>query len=82
MSSFTHAFFLSTQQIVVDRSAHSFEKAFIIMGSAFLLVNNINMGAQLDIHIIRDVLRRPLGPACGFISQFAVMPLVREGRIN
>lgn len=65
-------------QIVVDRSVHTYETAFIILGSAFLLINNINMGAQLDIGIIREVLRRPLGPACGFISQFAVMPLVRE----
>ncbi|KAK4327363.1 hypothetical protein Pmani_002191 [Petrolisthes manimaculis] len=37
------------------------------------------MGGQLDLDIIKGVLRRPLGPLCGFISQFAVMPLITFG---
>ncbi|XP_063868660.1 ileal sodium/bile acid cotransporter-like [Scylla paramamosain] len=66
---------LNEIEITVDRSVHVFETVFIALGSCFLLINNINMGAQLDLRVIRDVLRRPLGPICGFISQFAFMPL-------
>ncbi|XP_045123602.1 ileal sodium/bile acid cotransporter-like [Portunus trituberculatus] len=66
---------LNEIEINVDRSVHVFETVFIALGSCFMLINNINMGAQLDMRIILDVLRRPLGPACGFISQFAFMPL-------
>ncbi|KAK8733163.1 hypothetical protein OTU49_006497, partial [Cherax quadricarinatus] len=62
--------------ILVDRKAHALDLIFIIFASVFMLFNNINMGAQLDLQIIKDVLRRPLGPVCGFISQFAFMPLV------
>lgn len=66
---------LNEIEINVDRAVHVYETAFIGLGFTFMLVNNINMGAQLDLRIIRDVLRRPLGPLCGFISQFAFMPL-------
>ncbi|KAG7172297.1 Ileal sodium/bile acid cotransporter-like 3 [Homarus americanus] len=61
--------------ITVDRKTYVLDFVFIIFGATFVLVNNINMGAQLELQIIKAVLRRPLGPVCGFISQFAFMPL-------
>lgn len=60
----------------MDRKSYVVDTAFIVVGSVFVLINNINMGAQLDVAIIKSVLRKPLGPLCGFVSQFAVMPLV------
>ncbi|KAK4314773.1 hypothetical protein Pmani_013974 [Petrolisthes manimaculis] len=61
--------------ITVDRKSYVLDTIFIVVGSVFVLINNINMGAQLDLAIIKSVLRKPLGPICGFISQFAVMPV-------
>ena len=34
------------------------------------------MGGQLDLQIIKDVFKKPIGPAVGFASQFVIMPLV------
>nr|XP_045584540.1 uncharacterized protein LOC123746811 isoform X1 [Procambarus clarkii] len=73
---FTNATLLRDDlRVIVDRKGHVLDLIFIIFGSIFMLFNNVNMGAQLDLEIIKDVLRRPLGPVCGFISQFAFMPL-------
>ncbi|XP_063612531.1 ileal sodium/bile acid cotransporter-like [Penaeus indicus] len=62
--------------IIVDRKALILDYVFIGVGSVFMLFNNVNMGAQLDLEVIVGVLKRPLGPACGFLSQFVCMPVV------
>ena len=36
----------------------------------------INMGCALDIDVVKNTLKRPIGPAIGFICQFLVMPLL------
>ena len=60
---------------------------FVIMNNPFwnkfctlvmvvmVLLNSINMGAQLDIGIIVKVFKKPVGPVVGFVSQFLFMPL-------
>jgi len=35
----------------------------------------INLGCALDLKVMKEVLRRPVGPAIGFVSQFMFMPL-------
>ena len=37
------------------------------------------MGIEIDLSIVRSVLRRPIGPVIGFISQFVCMPLAAWG---
>merc|ERR1712179_723559 len=34
----------------------------------------INMGMQLNMKLIFNVLKKPIGPLCGFMSQFLFMP--------
>ncbi|XP_068251012.1 sodium-dependent organic anion transporter-like [Palaemon carinicauda] len=63
-------------QIVVDRKLLMLDHVFIGFGLIFMLINNTMMGSQLDLHLIFSVLRKPLGPLCGFISQFTLMPLL------
>ena len=36
----------------------------------------INFGCALDLKVMKEVLRRPVGPAIGFVSQFVFMPLI------
>ena len=35
----------------------------------------INFGCALDLNVVKEVLRKPIGPAIGFVSQFVFMPL-------
>ena len=37
------------------------------------------MGLEIDIKIIWNVLKKPIGPAIGFLSQFVFMPLCAYG---
>ncbi|XP_045584538.1 ileal sodium/bile acid cotransporter [Procambarus clarkii] len=74
---FTNATLLRDDlRITVDRKTQTVDILFMSFGTVFVLFNNINMGAQLDLKVIMGVLRRPVGPVCGFISQFTCMPLV------
>merc|ERR1712223_1417590 len=36
----------------------------------------INMGCALDLDVVKNTLKRPIGPAIGFVCQFLVMPLL------
>lgn len=47
--------------------------------AALVAFNYINMGVQLDLHCIGKVLKKPIGPAIGFVCQFLFMPLVSIG---
>ena len=37
------------------------------------------MGIEIDLSVVRSVLRRPIGPLIGFVSQFIFMPLAAWG---
>lgn len=63
-------------QVVIDRRSKVVDNIFIAVASVFVLFNNINMGAQLDIKLIWGVLKKPVGPICGLLSQFICMPTV------
>ncbi|CAL1274276.1 unnamed protein product [Larinioides sclopetarius] len=53
----------------------------IVTGAMAALVafNYINMGVQLDMQCIAKVLKKPIGPAIGFVCQFLFMPLASFG---
>ncbi|XP_023224564.1 ileal sodium/bile acid cotransporter-like [Centruroides sculpturatus] len=42
-------------------------------------INYINMGCQLDLKSIWEVLKKPVGPIIGFCCQFIFMPLASYG---
>lgn len=63
-------------EIVVDRGSMTVDVIFISIGSVLVLFNNINMGAQMNIGLILKVLKKPIGPLCGFLSQFICMPTI------
>ena len=49
---------------------------FTLVLMLMVIINTVNMGSQLDINVIKEVFKKPIGPAVGFASQFVVMPLV------
>jgi len=50
-------------------------KIFGYSVAALISLAYINMGCALDLEVMKKVLRRPVGPAIGFLSQFIFMPL-------
>lgn len=51
---------------------------FIGILSLLLIAANVLMGAQLNLSVVFEVLKKPLAPAIGFCCQYLFMPLVRK----
>nr|XP_042913743.1 sodium/bile acid cotransporter-like [Parasteatoda tepidariorum] len=66
-------------EIIVMRKVRAISKAFTISVATLVSLNYINMGCALDVSVVQSVLRKPIAPTIGFISQYAVMPLVAYG---
>merc|ERR1719322_1554322 len=50
-------------------------KIFGYSVAALISFAYINMGCALDLEVMKKVLRRPVGPLIGFLSQFLFMPI-------
>jgi hypothetical protein len=50
---------------------------FTICVTILVIIYNINMGCQLNLDAIKKVLKKPVPPVIGLLSQFLFMPLVR-----
>ena len=59
-------------------SDHTMNTLFTVIMMAMVIFNTFNMGGQLELQIIKDVFRKPIGPMVGLISQFIFMPLVNS----
>lgn len=62
--------------VVVTRESGAIDKAFTYSVIVLVAIIYVNMGAALDIDIVKQTMKRPIGPAIGFFSQFVIMPLV------
>ena len=58
-----------------SKSKKTASKIFGYSVAALISFAYINMGCALDLEVMKKVLRRPVGPAIGFMSQFVFMPL-------
>merc|ERR1711874_323253 len=63
--------------VVVTRSKakKTASKIFGYSVAALISFAYINMGCALDLEVMKKVLRRPIGPLIGFVSQFMFMPV-------
>merc|ERR1712183_14127 len=64
-------------EVVVTRSKakKTASKIFGYSVAALISFAYINMGCALDLEVMKKVLKRPIGPLIGFISQFLFMPI-------
>jgi len=64
-------------QLTVTRSKakKTASKIFGYSVAALISFAYINFGCALDLNVMKEVLRKPIGPAIGLISQFIFMPL-------
>lgn len=67
---------LDNFSVSVVRKTSIFDMLFGIIIISLVTVNYVNMGCHLDLRVVRETLKRPIGPAIGFVCQFTVMPLV------
>ena len=62
--------------ISIIRPLRLLDRIFNWSMSVFVLACNIGMGCKIDLQVIKRVMKRPLAPALGFVSQFGCMPIV------
>ncbi|TRY64297.1 hypothetical protein TCAL_02618 [Tigriopus californicus] len=61
--------------IVVMVKDQTMNDLFTLVMTLMIIANTVNMGGQLDLQIIKEVFKKPIGPLVGMICQFILMPL-------
>lgn len=61
--------------ITVKRSQSLVSLIFTISVASLVSLNYINMGCALDMATVKSVLRKPIAPLVGFLSQYLFMPI-------
>ncbi|KAG8200658.1 hypothetical protein JTE90_022279 [Oedothorax gibbosus] len=70
---------LKSLDVSVVRRVSAISKAFVASVATLVSLNYINMGCALDLAVVKSVLKKPIAPSIGFVSQYAIMPLVAYG---
>ncbi|XP_055934903.1 hepatic sodium/bile acid cotransporter-like [Argiope bruennichi] len=65
--------------VTVIRPPSILVNSVTVIFAILVAFNFINMGVQLDMESIMQVLKKPVGPAIGFACQFLFMPLASFG---
>mgnify|MGYP000707645150 CR=1 FL=1 len=50
--------------------------------SVLLAISYINMGATIDLQLVKQIVKKPVGPILGIVCQYIGMPLVRKPSIK
>ncbi|CAN8004043.1 unnamed protein product [Ixodes hexagonus] len=65
--------------VAVLRDPSTLQRMFPYLIGFMVSVNYINMGCQIDLRVVLDVLKKPIPPILGIACQFIFMPLVSYG---
>lgn len=65
--------------VIVLRPKRVIDKMFTYSVIILVSILYINFGAAINMNTIRDIMRRPVGPAILFVCQFLFMPLAAYG---
>ena len=76
---FYFALLLSSRLRVIVGRGKEMQVTINIVFSFLLVIALFLMGLEIDLKIIWSVLKKPIGPAIGFVSQFVFMPLCAYG---
>lgn len=63
-------------KVIVRRKQSTISTVFTVSVAVLVSLNYINMGCALDMKVVGSVLRHPVAPAVGIMSQYAIMPLM------
>lgn len=67
---------VSSMDVTVVRKHRVIDTVFTASVATLVAIIYINFGCALDWNAFRSNLKRPIGPAIGFFTQFAIMPTV------
>lgn len=62
--------------VSVVREVRVIDSVFTYSVAILVSIIYINFGCVLDWPVLKETIKRPIGPAIGFICQFVLMPLV------
>ena len=65
--------------VVIIREKRTMDVVFTATVAILVSIIYINFGAAMKMDVLKGILRRPIGPAIGFVMQFLVMPLLSYG---
>jgi solute carrier family 10 (sodium/bile acid cotransporter), member 3/5 len=65
--------------VVVTRPKRVIDTVFTASIITLVSLLYVNFGAALDVTVVKGIMRRPIGPLIGFLSQFLFMPLMSFG---
>ena len=65
-----------TSRIPVIRAKRAIDRIFVSIIILLVSIAFINMGCTLDMDVVKETLKRPIGPSIGFCCQYLFMPLV------
>lgn len=63
-------------EITVSREESALSHSFTGMIIVLVCLANIAMGCKTELAVVKEVLKKPIGPLTGMFSQFILMPLV------
>ncbi|KAG4074417.1 hypothetical protein HA402_000396 [Bradysia odoriphaga] len=65
--------------VIVSRPERLLDTLFAVIVVLLLAILFINFGAAIDLKSMKDIFRRPIGPAIGTVCQLALVPLIAYG---
>uniref|UniRef100_A0A023G4R9 Putative sodium-bile acid cotransporter ixodes scapularis sodium-bile acid cotransporter n=1 Tax=Amblyomma triste TaxID=251400 RepID=A0A023G4R9_AMBTT len=75
----TNGTYNGIHKMCVVRELTAFSMGFGAVIGVLVALNNVNVGCQLDMHVVFSQIKRPVAPAIGMFCQFVFMPLVSYG---
>lgn len=66
-------------EVVVTRPERLLDTLFAVVVVLLLAILFINFGAAIDLKIMKQIFRRPIGPAIGTFCQLVLVPLIAYG---
>jgi len=66
-------------RVAVIRRPRAVDRAFIYTVAILVSVAFVNMGCLLDLDVVKETLKKPIGPVIGFCCQYLFMPVCAFG---
>ncbi|ESO95070.1 hypothetical protein LOTGIDRAFT_94557, partial [Lottia gigantea] len=63
-------------EVITSREERIVDTIFNVVVILLVVIANVAMGCKVELHVVKETLRRPLAPAIGMFSQFLVMPAI------
>ncbi|CAH1780564.1 unnamed protein product [Owenia fusiformis] len=67
---------VTTFDISVVREVRILDTAFTVAINVLVIASYLSMGCKVEVPVIKEVLKKPIAPTIGFLSQYGFMPLI------